>query len=245
MNSFRNFLEEIGLDYRESAIYTYLLKVTEAPASQIARALEINRTTVYSLINNLINRGLISQVWRSRIQFYAAVNPLTFLEKFRFEQKKLLGKVNNLSKEFDQDLLSGSFFYTKPKVNFLIGEEGIKDLLSDIISESKEAKALMSYQLYQFIDQNLPDYIEQRVQKGIQVEVIYTFGVEKFRHDLEPGKQLRIPKFRPDADSRGMNFFIYGHKTALIFLKEKFGLIVESFNMKESFEQYFAEIWNQ
>lgn len=243
MNGLPELLQEIGLNFRESSIYTFLLQKGEASASIIARELAIKRSSAYVVLENLQQRGLIKGINHNKIQVYNAVEPQVFLERFRKEQKQTLDRLNNISKQLEESSVMDSFFYQKPKVHFYMGEAGIKQIMEDVLKEKCDLKALITSKFQELITVNYPSFILERSRKGMSARVAYPYAPLNCPDRSFNADHLRESKHVDGHYDRGMNFIIYGRKTALIFLKEKFGLIVESSSMNESFNQYFEELW--
>lgn len=246
MNTFQSFLREIGLDSKESSVYCFLIKVGEAPASVIAKSLSLKRTSVYSLAEKLLNKSLLKSITKNGLQFYAAVEPTEFLQSYHLKQKKLLNRIDQIDKELKESVFTGSFFKSQPKANLMIGTEGIKMTLKDLLNEGKPLKAIVTYDLHCFIAREMPDLLIKRKQKGIPAKVVYTFCHDQIILKYDWPKEIHEVKCRPDTQAlRQMDVIVYGEKTALVFLKEKFGVIVESRIMRENFERFFEQLWTQ
>jgi len=55
-------LMEIGLDEHEAEVYLFLLKNKNQTANEISKEMKINRSVVYSILERLIRKGLVSYV---------------------------------------------------------------------------------------------------------------------------------------------------------------------------------------
>lgn len=86
-------LEELGLSENESKVYFASLSLGPATIIKIARTAEIKRTTVYSVVESLKQKGLMSLEIKGFKKLYVAENPdklETILETRRHRLKNLL-----------------------------------------------------------------------------------------------------------------------------------------------------------
>ena len=73
-------LEGIGFSKRETSVYLALLELGKATVSQIARKANINRTTGYDILDNLVNKRLVSVSGKEPKQEYVAESPEGIIE---------------------------------------------------------------------------------------------------------------------------------------------------------------------
>lgn len=72
---FEKFLEELGLSDKESKVYLALLEVETDSVIDLAKKTDINRTTIYPVLESLSKKGLISEVKVDKKIRYAAESP--------------------------------------------------------------------------------------------------------------------------------------------------------------------------
>jgi sugar-specific transcriptional regulator TrmB len=82
-----NELLNLGLSQKEAEVYLATLQLGQATVQNIAKKAEINRTTAYTHIKNLIARGLIGTSEKFGKQYFVAEKPEKL--KFLFEQQEL------------------------------------------------------------------------------------------------------------------------------------------------------------
>lgn len=93
------FLQEIGLSEKEAAIYLYLLKVDNGSIATIAKATDINRTTVYPVLDQLMKKEFVEETLELGKTVYQARTP-DRIESFLQEQKIKLEEQSQLAKDF-------------------------------------------------------------------------------------------------------------------------------------------------
>lgn len=80
------FLQEIGLSEKAAVIYLHLLKVDQDSVIDIAKATNINRTTVYPVLDELIKKDFVEEIKENKKIFYRARTP-DRIESYLQEQK--------------------------------------------------------------------------------------------------------------------------------------------------------------
>ena len=75
-------LEQLGLKDRQIEIYLALLQMGEATIQEIAAKTKIKRTTVYSVLDNLVSKGLVTFIDKDWHRAYFAENPKKVLVYF-------------------------------------------------------------------------------------------------------------------------------------------------------------------
>jgi sugar-specific transcriptional regulator TrmB len=68
-------LEQQGFSSLEAKVYLATLELGQAPASQIARTIETDRTTVYSCLQTLIKKKIILTIVKNKLTYFSAVSP--------------------------------------------------------------------------------------------------------------------------------------------------------------------------
>ena len=92
MNTLENYLIELGLSEKEAKIYIALLQVDKSSIQDLADKTDINRTTVYPVLESLEKKGLASETHVGKKVLYIAAPPErleTYVERQRvlFEEK--------------------------------------------------------------------------------------------------------------------------------------------------------------
>ncbi|MDO8610448.1 MAG: helix-turn-helix domain-containing protein [bacterium] len=62
MKKIQDFLEQLGLTEIEAKIYQEVLKIGPTTVKEVSELIDINRVTVHFQINNLIQKGLVTQI---------------------------------------------------------------------------------------------------------------------------------------------------------------------------------------
>ena len=85
-------LVKFGLSENESKVYLFLLRQGSSKVNEIYEGTKIQRTFVYEILRNLLEKGLVSYVVKSGIKYFEASNP-DKLKEIIEEKKILLDKI--------------------------------------------------------------------------------------------------------------------------------------------------------
>lgn len=131
-------LESIGLTPEQSDIYLSLLTHGTQSASHLAKTTKVQRTYIYKVCQELISRGLISQMKKDRGTTFSPLSPdhlLTYSEEQKTRsiqaQSALEGVLPTLKDKYGT-------VEEKPVITYYEGVEGIKKVFKDIYSAKQE-----------------------------------------------------------------------------------------------------------
>ncbi len=241
MENLELILKELHLNDKEIQIYSFLLGTGCSPISHIAKQVGINRTTCYSYVNNLRERGFVSQIERNKTNYVMAVDPQIWIENLDLKQNFLLKKLNQLRAE----IKCGETIYFqkthKQKVQFFEGKSGLINVLMDILNSGDEMRCYVSSNFKDFIDEAAPYFKYERVKRNIHAKAIFT--LDKLPVAASDDEFRRESRFLSGQYDLGITFLVYGNKYALISVKEQIGLIVESEMISKALRRLFNWVW--
>lgn len=244
-----NILKDLGFNNKEIEIYSVLLPLGSASIRTIAEKTNINRGTVYDILESLAKRGFITAIKKGERRKFALKSPeelLTFIEK----QQKSLEAQKIKIKEVLPEFLS---FYVKqggrPSVEYFDDDQGIKYILEnvlkvfgDTISENKEYYVYSSKSVRQYLYKLFPNFTKEKVRRRIKTKVI------ALGEGGDP-KNLKLAERKWLATDAPAYILIYGPKIALISVaddKKPFGVIINDPKIAKTqkiiFESLFEKI---
>ena len=128
-------LIQIGFTEKESEIYLELLKLGPQAVSVIARKVEINRTTVYSVLRTLQAKGVVSSFVKNRVRVFVANDPNMLVAYFdskcrNFESRRedLLSKLVAFRTE-----MGNEYDLNRPVVGYFDGIVAMKGAFSNLM----------------------------------------------------------------------------------------------------------------
>ena len=156
-------LRELGLKDKKATVYLTVLKIGSGTVTEIAASSGIKRPTCYDILEDLINRGLINQIYKGSKRFFSAEDPQVFLTNHRKQEEKISEALPHLEAYYNR--LSG-----KPKVRLYEGVEGIQKAEMEILDSTQceyyyfgSLKSIDSIVGAEFLE----DHVKERVKRGI------------------------------------------------------------------------------
>jgi len=232
-------LKQIGLEEKQAKIYLACLELGETSIKEIARKSGVKRTSVYDVIDEMINSGLIKVTTKAKKKRFIASEPeelKTIIKKREILLDQImpqLGALNN----------SG---LTKPKVWFYEGVDGLKKVYDDTI-EHKNSTIYQwaSNDIFEAIEADwLFDYVKRRVKTKTKALCIATDTKEIRDFKSKDIAQLREIKIVPkELFPFKIELDVYGNRVAMISGKDKIGVIIESDPISSTLKMIFKLCW--
>ncbi len=225
-------LEEYGLTGKESMIYTILLEYEELNASQIAKYTKINRSVVYSHLESLIDKGLVSYFVKNNVKYFKAANPESLIQYLKEKQEKLqsiIPRLKEVKKNKQEEV----------KVELYRGTEGWITILKDIIRH-KEEVFILGYQgePEEILPAYTQQYIKQINKEKIREKILSVRGAK-----ISIGRYSEV-KYLPREFEIPSTTVIYGDKIVIaIYTKPYFAIVVKSRDVAESYKRFFELLW--
>lgn len=176
---FEKYLQEIGLNEKEAAIYLALLEVDNASVIDVSKKTKINRSTVYFTLEGLMKKGLVSETQVGKKVHYQAEAPER-LETYVERQKVLLTEKSKRLKDIIPELKGiqrkeGE----RPIIKFFEGREGVVSAYEEFYSslDDKEKGGYLIYNMDLLNDTYSEDEQERfyqiRANKKVLPTVVY------------------------------------------------------------------------
>jgi len=236
-------LKDLGIDGKEADVYLALLRMKKATIIQLAKKTGIKRTTVYHLIDALIEKNLIFAYEKDGSKDFVAENPELALRKMIEDKKEVVKSlVPDLRKIFGTSPIH-------PEIRLFENESGIKKVLEDVLScQEKICRYyICDFNLEDFVGKSFVDqFVKKRIEKGIHSLSLRSFKYKPEREkETTHAKQHREVRFLPEGMKMKPYMCIYDNKVAVISSKEeKLGFIIEAKEFAEAQKNIFDTIWN-
>lgn len=247
---FEDIYRQIGLSKEESEIYQSLLENGALSASELAKTTSVKRTYIYTLVQDLVRKGLVIQEKRGRVTTFVAQSPDKLLELTESRKNAL----EQTRQALENVLPSLKSLYTvsgsKPIMTYFEGLEGIKKVYLDTLKEGKDIDALVETskvepEVYAWLTR---EYAPRRVKMGINVRAIVASGVKTEKYVRLNEAELRETR---QVESKDYPFEheinIYGSKLAIINHRKGYpllGLIIDHPVVAKTFQSWFELTWS-
>ena len=234
-------LTDLGLKIQEAKVYLACLELGQSTVGAISQISEVQRTFVYDILDNLIEKGLVSTLEIRGRKHFSAMS----VDKFKKMQADKIRKFVQILPELKaMEKTVGD----RPKVQFYEGREGLMSALQDTLNQPPGSQILAYATGEGFYEQEhdfISAYLRHRVKKKISVKAIgpdSPSNREYVAHDHEHLRETRlVPKdkypFTNEID-------IYGNKMLIMSLQgELLAVIIESESVAKTQRAIFELAW--
>jgi len=231
-------LEHVGLTRNEAKVYLELLRAGSSLARDIARLMNMHRTSVYSCLQRLQKKGLVSVTSLEKKTYFEAVDPNKLLSLLKEREERLKSVLPELRK------LKDTNFYTKHEVQYFKGKQGLKSVFDDVLQfggnylgwgPEREIESLLKFY---FIH-----YVRERQSKKIHAKLIYfedSRGKEYTKNPLVQVRYLPQSFYEPTAHR------VYGDNVAIILLEdEPLCIVIRNKAIAQSYRNHFKILWER
>jgi len=231
-------LKEYGLSDKEIEVYTALLPLGSINLQEIAKRINLPRTTIYNTLNYLASKGLVSKIIRGHVTFFEATEPKKLINDIE-EKKKLiisaLPELEGLKKQIKES----------SSVEIYEGFKGISTILSEVFRKKQQTYYFGSYSKSLEILKHLPEHSANlRINNKVPAKIIIeTFEEPRFH---EKGYQkITELRFLDSIKDFPCMIFIYGEKVALYTLeRDLVGIIIKNKEVSRAFKIVFDMYWS-
>lgn len=242
----RPLTEYLNLTESEAKIYLVATKIPNASISDLSKSAGMRRTSAYSPLRKLIEKGMITETKIGKRSKYNAVNPKVLLNLF--ERNKV--NIERLVKE-----LSQSYVLSQSKVSaeFFPGMSGFESAVETFLNNTKtkmwktieNASNMPIASMYQF-----EDFIKRRVQKRIFCRCILAVGPltpwikERLERDKEELRQnvlisaKTFPMQAIVAITKGLTLFAS-------FSDAPYAVLIKSYEISETLSLVHDMLWDR
>ncbi len=232
----KEILQEIGLNEKESKIYLELLKEKSQTASKLAKLTNLNRTTAYLELENLLKLGLANYTIKNSKRYYQPAPPKKLIEILETKKKKIksiMPKLESLSSNKEE-----------VKIETYEGKEGLKTFYQDILNNATEVLAIGTTGLaFEILDFEFPHFIKDCQKKNIKAKYLSNLDAKQQLSKL-PKNLVKI-KYLDKKYSAKVTTLIYKNKVAIQSLqKDKIYITVTTDkNLYETYKNQFQFMW--
>jgi sugar-specific transcriptional regulator TrmB len=235
-------LKSLGLTKYEALVYIALLKMVSATASEIHEISEVPRASVYPVIDQLLDKGLVS-VSQSAPKRFAAISPEDAITRLMDKIKK--------DAHFARDTLSLVY---KERMNRGLGTEeliwniygigNIKNRFNDLISSAKQEIRIIAHP--QFLTPDIQHKLAAMAnQTSIKIITPHWAGEMPEKLKVYTIRQPEIPKELDMAkDMMAGGICIVDSRSVMVILGVGEEDAVALFSESEGFVRFFVRYYN-
>ncbi|MFA7253736.1 MAG: helix-turn-helix domain-containing protein [Patescibacteria group bacterium] len=230
-------LEIEGLNQKELEVYENLLTLKRATVLQLTQVSNEKRTTLYRILESLLFKGLVSEIYERKKHFYIAESPKKLLEFINNEKEKIKNILPDLE-ALEQQALE------RPKIKFCEGKEALKSFYNEIYAGRKEVRAVGAPErLVKDINFH-NEQVAKRVRLKIPARVIYSdTPFSRKRAETEALREVRISKHLRPLDAT----FMFSSNKVMAFSHKNWvtGVLIENKEIASGLEAIFDALWEE
>lgn len=242
MRHIEPILHTLGFNKKEAKVYLASLKLGQAPASEIAREVALNRVTTYEVLKRLVRRGFASVTEQGHIKYFSVLEPDKLFQHFKTNMDELQKHMKKLL-----SLTQGKG--VQPKVSFFEGAEGLRDVYRDFHSyrDCEVLSFTNCKALYEGVGKNfLYQTYKNRKALGVAVKSLCPDNPEDAAEQRQDAKASRRIKLFPHEKYRIPNeVIVYADKVALMSFTDKISVVIENKEIAESLRTIWHMVWDR
>lgn len=234
-----NILVDLGLNEHEAKVYFASISLGPATILNIAKTAEIKRTTVYSVVEALIKKGLMNIVMKGWKKQYSALSPErleSMIESWREEFKKSLPDFMSLY----------NFKENESMIKYYEGLSGIKSIYEELLTDAKPGDyylVISDTEKWKMLDEPyFNKFMERRFKKGIKPRMIFQHSESALKQKgAYPNEEIKV---LPPDTKLNINLIITPKRLVLLQITQPImALVIENKNIIAMHKDLFELIW--
>jgi sugar-specific transcriptional regulator TrmB len=240
------------LNEKEQRVIACLYQTYPCNVSRLSKEVAINRTSLYPILDKLVQKGLVSVHDHDGVSLYTPIDPRAFKEWLERRKQAIESQTNALASWIDETVSRDKAPSLVSKLRYYEGFNGLRNLYADTWRDNPEkmiyaitdVKAAVETAKDYFHD----EYMPARVAHGVFVKDIMTESPEA-EHEVDVTDQhLREARLAKGLfENLGIEINIYGNKLAIAaYDKEKpTGVIIENEKIAAAMKNIFEYLWDK
>lgn len=226
-----NELLQIGFTKNEASVYEELLKNPQSTVTNIAKSCNLDRRTIYDVIDKLFRKGHVSSQKINNTSFFSASDPKVLIEEFHKSQCAFVEKITAIqnSRKNHSDI----------DVNVFMGKQGIKLVIKEILDWGKMHYAFGSLgETRKYANIEINHFVSELKKRKIPEKILYEKGLKISKASTGEYKSLPSKQLPP------ISAVLYDD-TVVLFIEtiNLFIIKIKNKKMFDSYLQYFQVLW--
>lgn len=229
---FESQLTKAGLAGNEAKVYLELLKKGKLSANEISKKISMDRTLTYTVLNHLIEKGMVNYVIKNNKKFFQSADPSNLLNKIKEKEEFVKDLIKSLKqietvKEVEQE------------VNIYEGKEGLRTFTRLFIKHNSALSFGATGRAYDFLYES-PAIAKELVKKGFKAKIITSPKYKKHSMIKIKGIQTKFLDIKSEATTS-----IFGDYIAIHILTQKpLIILIKNKEIAESYKNHFEVLWH-
>jgi sugar-specific transcriptional regulator TrmB len=243
-------LQKLNLKDSEIKVYKTVLFGANGSASRISLDLNLPRQTVYSILQRLLDEGLIRQSDKHGTKEFFAT-PEDLLSYSENQKKKFDTLAKDIEKQIPEMQIELQRHRKKlPKVEYYEGVCGMKRIFENILDQYKRGteKNFRGYGINYYAESHMEEFvrnfIKERGELGVKTKLFIGKGENDFELSGSDDKYGRKIK-HIDIEPQKSGVYLVGDRVYLFSYEDEVGVMVENKNIANFLKEIFEVEWRQ
>lgn len=238
----KGLLEVLGLSEAQAKVYEAALELGESSMQELAKKSGIIRTTIYSFMDVLKDRGFITETKKGKRRVYSATHPERLLDVSKARVVELETAMPELMAIYNSQSTQ------KPRVTFYDGIDGVLEVYADMLDAGQ---VITAYEDHESRSIGLPkafyEYFPTRLAEN---DILFRSIARDSKVAREFAKEHeafpRETKFL-NTEIMPAEISIYGNKSALMSFKADSPLcvLIEDEAIANTLRMTWQELWSR
>lgn len=246
-----NYLEQLGLAEKESAVYLALLQLGQAPVQQIAKKAGIVRPTAYVILDSLIHKGLVKKGLIGKKTVFISSPPEDLDNLIRMRERQAKEQRERLQHLLPELKALYALSSDQPAIRLFEGKEGLKNLQREFVEISDEPMyGIGSLDVQEtMFPRDSKEYDEDirgvRIRAGIKSFYLYSSEKGKVISREDDLKNKHESRYIPHEKlPMSAEIGVHGSLLSIVtFRKKIIGVLIEHPDIASSFKAIFDAAW--
>lgn len=185
-------LERIGISQSEGKVLLSLIELGRCPVSHLARKMLLARPTIYSILQNLEAKGLVSQERSGRTRLFVANHPSAFQRLIALRRQEVL-ELEATAIEIENLLTPyfSNFDAHIPRLKFYEGARNVENMLYEMLPEWERSMSAEDRTLWGFQDPSFVAHHSKWLKHHWKRNESQKIEVKLFSNDVQSERNLR------------------------------------------------------
>jgi len=245
-NNIVEVMKSLDLSEYESKVYLALINFGESTTGKILSKSGINSGKIYTILESLARKGLVSEITKNNIRHFRAVDPRS-LGKYLYSKKKEFESKQKMFESILPGLLKAfGESVSEPEIRIYTGKEGMRSAFDQELLRYAKNKQLLIFGVidYEKHNKSLVRYFtnfifKQRIKKRVFIKKILSKSAKK--NPVEKNAQVKYIDYN--------SFFTYNIIDDIVIFSiwstNPIFITIKSKEVSEGLRNNFNSLWKQ
>ncbi|MFH0818466.1 MAG: helix-turn-helix domain-containing protein [Patescibacteria group bacterium] len=247
--NYKQVLKQFGLTDKETEIYLACLQLGNDTVLNIANKAEIKRPTTYNILEDLIEKGLISRSKQNNKNIYIAENPDKLNKLAQINKNNIEAIIPDLNAIYN--VPRGT---SKPTIKVYEGLNAVKSVYLEIMDSIKGKDLMRLYGSMSDVEENFKDithfWAEKNQYKNYHINDLLNPDLSENQKFINSIKSIDNPNYKIRSLPQEYKFnnidnIIYKNTIAIISVKKDItATVIENEDIANAYKTMFDIVWN-